>query len=142
MKIDIILLYSVLLFGTGIVIGILGMILMLNKKVDRLSSKISRMNCNFDNFNWNNNEGFFEDKDTGNDFNIVKENKLTKENNTVNFMSYKNEGELQMAFASEESQDQQKAKTNQTIGIVFCRNCASQFTSDKDACPICGARRR
>jgi rubrerythrin len=41
----------------------------------------------------------------------------------------------------------QESKTNLNeelqpkIGIVFCRNCASQYTSDKEACPICGASR-
>ncbi|MFA9375159.1 MAG: hypothetical protein ACERKZ_00250 [Lachnotalea sp.] len=32
-------------------------------------------------------------------------------------------------------------KSASRIGIVFCRNCASQFMSDKDACPVCGEKR-
>lgn len=137
METYIILLNSVFLIGVGIIIGILIIVIIMNGKLNRLDEKVTQINNNLENINWNSSQDFYINADKTK----ASKNKVKSYPNTINMMSYTSEVDAQIASTSEADFLQPKRKLNQTIGIVFCRNCASQFTSDKDECPICGAKR-
>ncbi len=125
-----VLLNSIVLIVVGVISGILMIVMIMNGKINKLHEKVDQITDQLIHINLNCSEGFYKN-----------EKETNTSNNKVKIMSFRSEMDSQIAPTRETDLIQPKVKTKQTIGIVFCRNCASQFTSDKDTCPTCGAKR-
>lgn len=129
-----ILLNSICLIGLGVMIGVLVITVIMNGKINKLNQEISHINHNLSNMGWNNCDDIFQIKETEKSSFY----KIKNYSDAANIISYRREIESQIAATKEADSPLPKVKS---VGIVFCRNCASQFTSDISACPICGAKR-
>jgi uncharacterized membrane protein YgaE (UPF0421/DUF939 family) len=127
----------VFLIVVGIIIGIVVIVMIMNGKISKLDEKVTQINNNLQNTNWNCSQDFYYNPEE------IKnsKDKVKSYPSMINMTTYKRKVEAQVVSTSEMDLLKSKRKSSQTIGIVFCRNCASQFTSDKNECPICGAKR-
>jgi rubrerythrin len=119
-----------LLIGVGSVVGILVVLIMINGKLNKLNQNVSEMNKNQSNVESVASYISKADKQVSS---LREEELIQAKVKSLQEAEMKNKLEINNA-------KEQKPKS--VVGIVFCRNCASQYTSDKDSCPICGAKRQ
>lgn len=147
-----ILLNLLIIIGVGGIVGILVTVILVNMKLSTLIRTMSELNKNHGNIKLNSSHNSKESN--------VNQAQIQK--NVVSAVPYKNDLDAHAAPFKEEQLIQEKidslqktvslnevkkqkvdeANSPAVVGIVFCRNCTSQFTSDKDSCPICGAKRQ
>jgi rubrerythrin len=154
-----ILLNLLLLIGVGCIVGILVVAIMVNMKLSTLIRNMSELNKNLNNMKDNtvpykheldaHAASFKEEQMIQERINSLQRNESLKDVKKQNTEEIKqNTDEIQQSVNQQNMNQQNFNQQNSNkkdeptvVGIVFCRNCASHFTSDKDACPICGARR-
>lgn len=149
-----ILLNLLLLIGVGCIIGILVIAIMVNTKLSTLIQNMTELNKNLSNMKVNN--APYKNELDAHTTSFKEEQLLQERINSLQRNESLNEVKKQNTEEIKQNTDEMKQSVNQqsvkqqninqqslpsVVGIVFCRNCASHFTSDKDACPICGAKR-